>query len=287
MNIISEYFSLSASEKQFLKSKQITDEKTADQWLQFFAKTRNFDFNNDKNRGRSFWVGCSGVILAFVSLFLMTIFIGFITLPIALIMIIGSCIFYFFFKKFDVDGEVLKKSVIPLVKVLREEMSPQTKIKMRIDMRGFQQNEKFIKKSNPYNRGAYYKIVDSFYKDHWFDGETYLADGTKIIWNIENYVKSSTKSKRNPRGKHKTKTKEKHRSVIHLQAAVLRRNYRYPPKLKEKNNQQVVLTRSTKDHDWIKIRKSVKHNVGSTFTVVDFIHTMAVVYQKATPMRGR
>lgn len=287
MNIISEYFSLTPPEKQFLTSKQITDEKTADQWLQFFAKIRSFDFKNDKNRNRSFWVGCLGLILIFVSFFLMTVIIGFVILPMGLLMLIGGLIFYFFFKKFDVDSEVLKKSVIPLIKVLKEEMSPQAKLKMRLDVRGFQQNEKLLRQSNPYNRGAYYKIVDSFYKDQWFDGETYFADGTKIIWSIENFVKNSTKSKQNPRGKTKTKTKAKHRSIINLQAAVLKKNYRYPPRLKEKNNQQAILTRSTKDHDWIKIRKSVKHPVGNTFTVVDFIHTVAVVYQKATQMRGR
>ena len=143
-----------------------------------------------------------------------------------------------------------------------------------------------MSESQPYTRGAYHRIVDSFYKDSWLDGATTFADGTKVIWNITDLVKNSNKTKRNPRGKTKHKTKQKYRTIIQLQAALHKKKYRFPIKIKDKTKEQSILTKSTKDYDWIKIRRSLAYPNDKTFSVSDFIQTIAIVYRQAYPLGG-
>ncbi|HRH41642.1 MAG TPA: hypothetical protein PKY82_08365 [Pyrinomonadaceae bacterium] len=278
---------LSAEEKNLLLKKQITDAKTPDQWLAFFQKLRDFDKESDSTRKWTGGIGCAGFFVIFFSFFLMAIYVGFLTIFIGLFMVIAGLAAYFYIKKYDIPGEVLTNTLIPILKILREEMKPSELLKLKLDLRGFALKEKLTNQSQPYQRGAYYSIIDYFYKDQWFDGETVLADGTILKWNVFDYAKQSKKSKRTPRGKYKSKTKNKHRSFISMTVGMHEKKYELPEKLKQKDQVGNIRTKESGDYNWMNIKKMIKHWEGQTFSAQDFANAVAIAYTRATPTGGK
>jgi hypothetical protein len=286
--------SLSPEEKNFLKNKQIVAANTPDGWIGFLRKLKQIDDEGDKTRKRSFSIGCLGlaatvvgIILLFIGISIWIIPIGILIIPIGVLITAIAYGIYFYLKSYDIPGSILSHTLVPMLMILREEMKPDEQIKLRLDLRGFSIPEKLVKTSPSYSRGAYYKIVDSFYRDHWLDGDTVLADGTRLIWSIEDLVKSSKKTKRNASNKHKTKTKDKHQSVISLQVGMYNKRYSFPPKIKQKTAEGAIRTRDADRYSWMMLRKVIKHQGEQTFTPADFINAVAGAYARAVPAGGR
>jgi hypothetical protein len=186
-----------------------------------------------------------------------------------------------------VPGAILTKTLTPMLLVLREEIPPQEQLKLRLDLRGYSTPEKLINQSAAYESGRYYEVTDSFYRDPWFDGETVFTDGTRLIWSVEELVKSQKKYKRNPRGKVKSKTKTRRRSFISMQIGMHNKKYSLPEKIKEKtNNFGNVRTKEMNDYGWMSVRKMLKHEGDQTFAPRDLINTIATAYARATPIAG-
>ena len=287
MKSITTLSSLSPEEKLFLKNKQITAANTPDGWINFFKKLRQIDSQGDKSRKRSFRIGCVSLVVAFIGIFLIDFGVGLVVIPLGILIAAISYAVYFYLKPYDIQGPVIANTLIPMVMILREEMNPHEQIKLRLDLRGFSMPEKLVNKNPNYARGAYHKIVDSFYRDHWIDGDTVLADGTRLIWSIEDLVKSSQKNKRNARGKHKTKIKNKHRSLISLQVGMHNKKYSFPEKIKQKTAEGTIRTKDADNYSWMVIRRMIKYEGGRTFTASDFINAIASAYARAVPAGGR
>jgi hypothetical protein len=279
--------SLSPEEKNFLKTKQITASNTPEGWISFFKKLKQIDTDGDKSRNRGFSVGCIGLVIAFIGIFLIGFGVGFIVIPIGILLAVVGYAFYFYLKSYDIPGSILGNTLVPMLMILREEMSPNEQIKLRLDLRGFSMPEKLLRTNSEYARGAYHKIVDSFYRDHWLDGDTVLADGTRLIWSIEDLVRSSHKTKRTTRGKIKSKTKDKHRSLLSLQIGMHNKRYSFPEKIKQKTAEGVIRTRDLEQYSWMSIRKMIKHQGSQTFAPGDFINAVASAYARAIPAGGK
>lgn len=281
MKAISAISSLSPGEKNFLKTKQLTAEYTPDEWLKLFKKLKDVDAKGDSMRkvGGSF--GCLGIILAIVSIFLFPLLL-IIAIPVA----IAGIAIYFYLKAFDIPGEILSRTLVPMIVILREEMKPDEKLKLRLDLRGFELTEKLVNKTNSYAMGVYHSVVDSFYRDHWLDGDTILADRTRLIWSVEDLVKSTHKTKRNYRGKTKSKTKNKYKSLITLQVGMNNKKYFLPEKVKQKGAEGAIRTKDADDHSWMNLRKIVKHQGEQKFTPQDFVNAVASAYARAIPASG-
>lgn len=278
---------MSKAEKSFLKTKQISSVNTPDEWLKFFKRLKEFDRQGDSSRKWGFGFGCLGLIILIAGLFLIGAIVGYVIIPIGAIIGAAGFFIYFYLKPYDIPGDILSKTLIPLILIIREEMNPQEGLKLRVDLRGFAIPEKIVNQTKPYARGSYHKIIDSFYRDPWLDGDTRFADGTRLIWSIEDLVKSSSKSKRNPRGKHKTKTKDKHQSRISLQVGMHNKRYSLPEKVKQKGVEGAIRTKDAGDYSWMSINKMVKHPVGQTFAPQDFVNSIASAYIRATPAGGK
>lgn len=279
--------SLSTEEKELLKVKQITAERTIDEWFALFTKLRNFDKQGDSTRKWSVGIGCFGIILAMLGIPLIAAFIGILFIPLGIILVIAGVVIYFYIKPYDIQGEVLTNTIIPILTILREDMKPDQKLQMRLDLRGFALQEKLSNKSQPYANSVYHIIVDSFYRDQWFDGKTILADGTHLIWSIHDLAKRQNKTKSNIRGKTKSKTKDKHRSFISMQIGMKSKRYTLPKKFKEKGKEGAIITKSTPDFDWMNVRRNIKHPDGQTFQPTDFVNAIASAYLRATPHGGK
>ena len=98
-------------------------------------------------------------------------------------------------------------------------------MQIKLDLRSATAKEKKTSESPPFAEGAYYKIIESFYVDPWFEGTTVLADHSKLQWSIVDRIRERKKTKRNPRGKIKTKTKYTRKTEVEVKVALPDKRY--------------------------------------------------------------
>jgi hypothetical protein len=113
-----------------------------------------------------------------------------------------------------------------MLPALREDHDPNAPLELNLDFSGFDSGNKLVSTSDPYKQGAYYKIIDSFYDDPWLTAHAQFADGSDVRLTVTDNVRSSKKTKRNPRGKIKTKTKYKVKTKLDAAVVFTGSNYR-------------------------------------------------------------
>jgi hypothetical protein len=148
-----------------------------------------------------------------------------IAVPIAgIVAAIAAIVLFVRFKSQDLSDN-LRTAAVPFLAVLREDMNPGDALHVNMDLRPYAIAEKKKKESDPYKKGAYYKIIDRLYVDPWFDGGAVLADGTKVRWNVVEHVLEHHKTKRTSRGKIKSKTKTSRKTVAVVTLAFPMKEY--------------------------------------------------------------
>lgn len=274
---------LTDNERNLLKSKRIKAVKPVQQWIDLFTKLRDFDKEADSSRAWAVGLAVAGGIMTFVGFFLLVVFVGFLMIPLGMLMLAGFLAAYFYLKQFDVNSELLSQRVLPILLILREEMKPGANLKMSLDFRGFETTEKLVNQSEKRKTSIYRSIIDYYYRDHWIDGDTTLADGTRLVWSITDLVKHIKKVKYR---KGKRKSKSKHRTVLTTQIGMHRKRYLLPD-IKEKGTEGKLMTRKSGAYNWLLVRKTVKHLPPVSFQSSDFVNTIASAYIRATPLGGR
>lgn len=111
-------------------------------------------------------------------------------------------------KKNDVPN-ALRNFALPLLPILREDQDPEAPLELWVDLTGALQQSKAVRATPEYQKGAYRKVIDTFYDDAWFQARTRFADGTQVQLAVIDHVRSTWKEKKNPRGKIKRKTSTK------------------------------------------------------------------------------
>lgn len=274
---------LSAAEKNLLKVKQIQAEMPVQQWIDLFSKMSAFDKEADRTRWIGGGMGCVGILLMIVGVPLVSVFVGIAMIPLGFILGIAGLIIYFYLRPYNIEGSVLTNRILPVLKILQEEMKTNENLKLRLDFRGFELPEKLKNKSPERSAGAYRSIIDFYYTDHWMDGEATLADGTRLIWSVYDLVKHIKKIKYR---KGKRKSKSKYRTSITMQIGMNKKHYILPP-LKQKGEEGKVQTKKSGNYVWMIVKKTIKHPPGQSFQLNDFINAVASAYIRATPVGGR
>lgn len=300
--------SFSPEEKEFLQTEKITAEKTLEEWTSFLKKALLFDKKADSKRKKLMALAILPLFLIPIIMFLVfvilalivpensayefeiAIFVFFLTiisgLPI-LAFSIYKFVQYFKLRKFNIkSNHRIRSKALPVLSLLREEVNPNQEVKLQLDLRSPTLPEKFVGKSPAYEKGVYYSVVDSDYKNNWINGETFFADGTLLIWSITDLIRQQKKTKRNFRGKYKTKYKNKNKTFISLQAGLERKKYVLPPKLKQKGAEGAIRTKKQGNRNWIQIKRTFKHGVND-FNIRYLIDTIASVYMRAKPNMNR
>jgi hypothetical protein len=153
-----------------------------------------------------------------------------------------------FARKHDVP-KALRSFVLPLLPILREDHDPSKPLALRIDLTGAQQPSKRVRASDPYRKGAYLKVVDTFFDDPWFEGHAHFADGADVRFSVVDHLRASEKTKKSASGRTKRKTKRKKKTELSVTLSAPTRNYaaagdggRDVPKasVKESENRTVV-----------------------------------------------
>jgi len=225
---VSSYGTLTADHKTVVREKVVEGDRSPEGWLALLAPLAAFDAETDAARRRA-----GGWLAAVIIIGLILTIVGVALEPIAgaaigAATIVLSLVLWSVYrrtKKMDLANGPLAFTV-PLMPILREDVDPAEPVHLRLDLAGYQAHGKEKGKSDPYKKGRYHKIVDTFYEDPWLAGHARFVDGTDLRFNVTDVVISQRKTKRNPRGKVKTKTKIKKKTTVELVAGFAAKNYK-------------------------------------------------------------
>jgi hypothetical protein len=227
MKLRESYSSLPEGQQQFLRNKQTSGTWSPAQWLEFLGNLADWDARADVARGHTgrllLWVTLIGIVV---------VVLGFIVSPIAgvvlLVILIAAFVFLFSSwrsaRKLDLPGEHLRFAAA-IVAVLAEDVAPESGLYLHLDLRGATDESKRTGVTPQYKRPPYHKVVDTFYSDPWFTGSAALVDDAKLYWHVVDRTRSTKKTKRNPRGKIKTKTKVKKTIFLQVGLQLPAKNY--------------------------------------------------------------
>ena len=168
-------------------------------------------------------------IVCFVAAILPAFFGFFYALPGIAPGIISIALF-FRYRKFDVDNEV-RNFAKPVVDMLYHDVKAGSEVAFELALLPLDHQSYLKSKSPQYAAGNYPKCVDFNYGRDLLSMKMSLMDGNKLMITAEQTLKKTQKTKRNPRGKTKTKYKYAKRSDV---SVVLKVN---PEKFKAKKPQ--------------------------------------------------
>ncbi len=271
--------------KATVASKKIAGEFTLAQLLGDLQQLAAFDALNDKNRGG---LGCAmGVmVLAIIA----DIFISAAVHPFGfalLIPIIGTMIWLGItmrrLNKLDLSNN-FREVAMPFLAVLKQDIEAHQPMSLELELSAPTAAHKKKGVSKPYKAGDYYKIVDTSFQDAWFRGAARLADGAVLSFAVADDITESQRSKRNYRGKHKTKTRHYRTTVIDTELVLPTKTFssRPPPPPQPGTKTKMSVDRGEK-RDTLSLTKKVKARSLDPLTPDILVGCVAELYRLAQP----
>jgi hypothetical protein len=222
------YRSLNAEQKAILSRKQLELERPVDELLAVLKPLAVCDSIANKSQTR---FGCTFGLLLVVSIGAAIFFanIGWSALTTtAIVLLVAGTLaagwFWRWLAGLDVSNN-LRSFVVPVLTLFREDIDPKTPVRLRLDLSAPTAKPKKTGESDPFKQGIYHKVIDTTYVDPWMSADTVLVDGTKLSWSVTDRIRERTKTKRNARGKYKSKTKYRKVSDLDVQMSLRTRNY--------------------------------------------------------------
>lgn len=222
------YRSLSPEQKQILAQKRLDLERPVDELLVLLKPIAACDKIANKSQTR---FGCTFgvlIVMTFVAVILFSnIGWGPLTFGVLLLFIaatIASLWFWRWLAGIDVSNN-LRQFVLPVLALFREDIDPKTPVHLRLDLTKPTDGAKKTNESAPYKHGVYHKIIDTLYVDPWMAAEAVLVDGTRLRWAVTDRIRERKKTKRNPRGKYKMKTKYRKVTDLEVQLGLKTKTY--------------------------------------------------------------
>lgn len=224
MNVLTLYRSLDAEQKQILRDKQLDLKRPVDELLTLLKPLAACDAAADKSRKP---LGCTfaiAIVLTIVLCFNFPWPVLAIPLAVFLAVVLITGFLFFWTRRVDLSNN-LREFVIPVLTLFREDIDRRHPFHVKLDLRPPLSKDKKTGESAPYQRGAYHKIVDSTYVDHWMTAEGVLVEGTRLWWSITDSIRERKKTKKNPRGKYKSKTKYTKKTKIEVEVGLQKKAY--------------------------------------------------------------
>ena len=186
------------------------------QLLEFGAALKEYDVSVEKKKK----FALAGMIVCLVPLaliILVGIFSGGIltknaiqtmVLLAAILLILGivASIFFLRYRKFDVCDE-FRKFLLPLLEHLQDDIKKNSTVLVEMPLDSLENSTYLKNTSDVYSKGAYHKCLDYLYDRVFLSVTLRLHDGNTLILRGNEFLKKTKKTKKNPRGKIKTKTK--------------------------------------------------------------------------------
>ncbi|HYC89519.1 MAG TPA: hypothetical protein VEO54_09940 [Thermoanaerobaculia bacterium] len=221
------YRSLNAEQKRALRAKRIEMNRPAGALLEFLKPLAACDAMSDKFRTT---LGCTFAFTLAATIVLALIYAtngwpeGWwtIVVPPALFAIFAGW-GWSWTRSVDISNN-FRKFALPVLTVLREDFDPARPVHVRLDLAAPTAPSKKRGKDEAVKKGGR-KVVNSRYVDAWMSVEGVLVDGTKLAWRVTDAIRESKRTKRNARGKIKTKTKYKKKSTIEVSMGLKKKSY--------------------------------------------------------------
>lgn len=231
MSVWKIYKSLDAEQKRILSEKVIDLNRPPEEILRTLKPLAGCDTLADKARGR---LGCGGAIaiVATIGFFIAWASTQIVWFVVPVVLALAAAIFLLWMwawtKKIDLSNN-FRQFVLPVLTMFREDFAAGQPVHVKLDLRPPTSPPKKTGESAPYKHGVYYKIIDTTYADSWMSAKAMLSDGSKLEWSITDSIRERKKTKKNPRGKIKTKTKYTKKSKIEVELGLRNKLYEVAP----------------------------------------------------------
>lgn len=170
--------------------------------------------------------------------------------------------------------------VAPLMLLLREDVEPEDEVALRFDLRPPQMTARREPPAEP----PFTSIKEEDQASHWFAGGAKLADGARLQWQVSDYITRIERTKRNPRGKVKTKHRAKRRSQLDITLALPHDAYEVEGRDPQTDLKKVKVKEGDK-RDSIRVRRVIKADDGAAqaLDLDDFTTALGEAYAQARP----
>jgi len=278
--------SLTQEQKAVLESKSIQGSYTPRALIELLQPLAVFDKKSDSSR---MGLGCTAAVLVVVALIMLcsnpfgnavSIVLAVIAAGAATALIVMTVRL----SKVNLSNN-FRLVALPFFAVLQEDMEPGETARVKLDLMPTASDEKKISTSDPYAKGAYHKIVDTMYEDDWFDGSAKLADGSVLAWAIHEELKVSQRTKRNARGKYKTKTRHYKRARITVDVSLPSKAYSVDASPPASGDTRVQAKEGAK-RTMLRLTRKVKVKSEDPIHPRVFLELIAEAYRRARPAQG-
>jgi hypothetical protein len=242
-------------QQQFVSEKKIDGEYTAAKWIDFLEEIAEFDSYVDvaKEKTQNWAIGFG--VGTFFSLFSFA-FLNVLAL-VPVLCLLSLCLvyttMYWSLRRVDIPNR-MRLFMFPLVRLLQEEMKPDTLISLKADLTTGMNKPYFVRESRKdVPRG---KVTSYFYDYPILELKTKLADGNSLQIFVSDFARRSEARRSNARGKTKTKTKYKIKTTMQVVLTAKTETYQVQkipaqPKVRKelhyelKNNKHILNLRKT------------------------------------------
>jgi hypothetical protein len=276
-----QFFNLNAEQRRFLWRKQISDTRTPAAWLELFRPLGAFE----TVRGKA---GCLPVILGVGALALVVGGVAKFTEPngaaaagILWALALVAAALLMVGRRLRLRGRRLQPVLNPLLAVFREDLRPGDALTLSVDLRGAERPANRVARRQLPLRGSYSKIVETTFADKWLQGEAVLADGTRLVWELTEFVRREERTKRNARGKVKSKTKC--RAATHLRLEAGWRRDRFARRAPSGEGGE---WREDDRRIWLRLRRTFRQEPETPFDAGQFVQTVAAGYAQVEAREG-
>lgn len=282
MSVSEVYKSLNDEQRRVLLEKQVKMNRPIDETISFFKPLAACDKLGDKSRTK---FGCGGAIaiIAIIPLLIMwgndvypaPVAIGLIVTAIVIAVLLLKR--WSWLSKIDLSNN-LRGVVLPILQLFREDIGREQPVQLELDLSSPTHKTKQKSKSEPYKAGVYYKVIDTFYVDPWMTGEALLTDGTRLRWSITDSIRERQKTKRNARGKHKTKTRYSKKTSIDVEVSLESKQY-------ELGEVEAVKVIEGERKNRVRVNRRVKMDSLDPIHPREIVDLVANVYRGAQPVK--
>ncbi|MBU1108547.1 MAG: hypothetical protein KKB51_17865 [Candidatus Riflebacteria bacterium] len=226
---VSKYRKLSPDQQNFIRQGQQKFNNTPEKLLEFFKPMAEFDKSCDEARDQ---------LLNYIFICVALIFLGVIgiavssghplafMLPVILFFMIFLIMFLrWMLGRIDIHNN-LRGFVVPIINLLGQDMTAGQKIILDLDLRGKKLPSKLKQcvKDDP-GWFSYPKTTTSTFEDPWFNLTTELVDGSKLMLTVDDEITQLDRTRKNARGKIKSKSKDKIKHMIRASLALKHKKY--------------------------------------------------------------
>ncbi|MDM8515441.1 hypothetical protein QUF76_04520 [Desulfobacterales bacterium HSG16] len=224
--------------RSLLKNRGITGSWEAADCINALSELEKIDSDAEKNEKKAFTRAALclfGIIASLITGAMTTTPYFFYLAPvfgIALVIFVLVGIRYSF-RDLD-DG--FRVYLFPLLRALSDDIKKNKKISIEMDF--FPTDKKIFKKSksDKYQKGVYHKCYDTLYERDYLKMTLPLHDGNRLVVSVRDSLIEAQMTKKNPRGKIKTKRKYKKQVMTYtIRLKVSAKKYRCKKELIETN----------------------------------------------------